>query len=157
MIKLWLLFWMEENIGTLHTTKKHNEDIMIIAMEKMILRNGISESQSVRDWWYIMITPMKSLYSVMTLSAVQFGHLKRSKKRQSCGRSVGRGGEGRTNRESSADICTRSRVKWIASGRLLHITRSSAQCSVITQRSGMGERCSRGRGHRYIYCWSTLL
>lgn len=57
---------MEENIGTLYATKKHNEDIMIIAMEKMTLRNGISESQSVRDWWYIMITPMKNLYSVMT-------------------------------------------------------------------------------------------
>lgn len=49
MSKLQLIFWTEENIGTLHATKKHNEDIMIIAMEKMILRNGISESQLIRD------------------------------------------------------------------------------------------------------------
>ena len=49
MTKLRLVFWREENAGPLHATKKHNEDIMIIAMEKMILRNVISESQPIRD------------------------------------------------------------------------------------------------------------
>ena len=41
MIKLGLIFWREEKIGTSHATKKHKEDIMIIAVEKMILKNGI--------------------------------------------------------------------------------------------------------------------
>lgn len=49
MTKLWLVLWREENVGTLHATEKHNEDIMIIAMEKMILQNVISESQPIRD------------------------------------------------------------------------------------------------------------
>lgn len=33
--------WREEDTGTLHATKKYNEDIMIIMMEKISFRNRI--------------------------------------------------------------------------------------------------------------------
>lgn len=105
---------------------------MIIAMEKMTLRNGISGITVSQGLMIHYDHPMKNLYSVMTLSAVQFGHLKRSKKRQSCGRAWG--GDERVGQTEKVElIYTHDYVKRIASGRLLHITRR-AQCSVITQR-----------------------
>ena len=60
-------------------------------------------------------------------------------------------GEGGTNRESGPDMYTLRCVKWMASGKLLHITGSSAQCSVMASRGGMRvwEAGLRGRGYTY--------
>ena len=68
-------------------------------------------------------------------------------------------GEGGTKWESSIDIYTLPCVKQIASGKLLYGTRSSARCSVMTYRGGMGgwEGGSRWRGYMYKYSWFTSL
>ena len=60
-----------------------------------------------------------------------------------------------TNWESSADIYTLSRVKQIATGKLLYRMGSSVGCSVMTPRCGMGrvgwEGGSKGRDCMYTY------
>ena len=53
-----------------------------------------------------------------------------------CGNSGGRGGG--INWEIGIDIFTLPCVKQIASGRLLHSTGSSARCSVMVTKGGMG-------------------
>ena len=44
-------------------------------------------------------------------------------------------------------------VKLIASGKLLYSTGSSAQCSVITQRGGLGAGGEAQEGRVYVYIW----
>ena len=63
----------------------------------------------------------------------------------------GKGGSG-MNRDSSFDICTLPRVKQLASGQLQHSS-MAAQCSVMTERGGMGWGTGdlRGKGHMYAY------
>lgn len=60
-----------------------------------------------------------------------------------------------TNWERSIDIYMLSYVKQIATGKLLHSTVSSAGCSVMTLRCGMGrvawEGGSKGRDYMYTY------
>ena len=60
-------------------------------------------------------------------------------------------GEGGTDRGSSIDIYTLSRVKQIVSGKVLNNSGSPAWHSVMTQSGAMrgGEGGSRGKG--YIY------
>ena len=47
-------------------------------------------------------------------------------------------GEGRINLERSVETCTLPYVKQIASENLLYDAESSAWCSVMTKRGGMG-------------------
>ena len=51
---------------------------------------------------------------------------------------TGREGEGGTNGESCPDINTVPCTNEIASRKLLYSTGSTAQCSVMTQRAGVG-------------------
>ena len=64
------------------------------------------------------------------------------------------GGKRATNWDFRIDY-TLPCVKQIASGKPLYSTGSSAQCSVMTKRGGMGvdggEKGSRRRGHMYTY------
>ena len=65
-------------------------------------------------------------------------------------------GKGRgMNRKSRIYIYTQPCVKQIASGKLLSSTGSSARCSVMTQRGGMGGVGWEGgsRGRRAVYTW----
>ena len=73
-------------------------------------------------------------------------------RKQSCGHSGGKR-EGGTN--TSTDTYTLPCIKQVASGNLLCDTGSSTQCSVITQKGGMGWEM-RGRFKKegtYVYLW----
>ena len=58
-------------------------------------------------------------------------------------------GESGTSWQSRTDIYT-LRVKQLASGKLLYSTGSSALCSVMTDRGGMGKRCRREGLYVYV-------
>ena len=56
--------------------------------------------------------------------------------------------------ESSADIRTLPCVKYLANGKLLDSTGSSAPCSVMTWRNGMGSVGGRLNKEKiYVYIW----
>lgn len=40
----------KKNVATLHVIKKHSKDIIVTAIEKMIFRNVIIESHSIRNY-----------------------------------------------------------------------------------------------------------
>ena len=62
------------------------------------------------------------------------------------------------NQKSSTETYTSPHVKEIGSGKWLYKTGSSTQCSVTTQRCGMGWRVGRRfeRG-KYVYLWLTYI
>ena len=63
-------------------------------------------------------------------------------------------GEGVTNLESSTDIYTLPCVKQTANEKLLHNTRSSVWCSVMTQKGGGKETQEKVDICMYTYIYS---
>lgn len=55
-----ITIWREENIVTLHATKNHNEDIMIIAMEKWFSEMWL-QNHSHQESQCFLITLRKTL------------------------------------------------------------------------------------------------
>ena len=69
---------------------------------------------------------------------------------------TGAEGEGRMNWEIKIDIYTWPCIKWIASGKLLYTTGSSAQCSAMTSRGTVGGGWEGGPRGRNIYIYTHV-